>query len=260
MSYKIISLNTWSGQAFPQLVKFISEHASDTDVFCFQEVFHTTSDIIVDHGARTNLFHELCQLLPNHTGYPAFGEGGYDINAGKVDFHLEWGLATFVHKNINLLDQQNHLVFQFEEDLAENYGKQHRHAHVLKIGKPGHNPITVINFHGLWKRSFGKNDSPERLQQSKKLLEIISKQQETPIVLTGDFNLDPHTESLSLLKQNLRDLISEYGITSTRSSIYTKPGRFADYAFVSPQLQIESFEVPQEITASDHLPLIIKVS
>lgn len=258
MSYKIISLNTWGGHAFTELSKFISEHADDTDVFCFQEVYHTDTDIRASHPARYNLFSELCQLLPNHVGIPAFSEKGYDIQ-GKVDFHLEWGLSTFVHKNTALIDEQHHLVFQFAEDLEINYGRQPRKIHLLKIEKTGHQPITVINFHGLWKKELGKVDSPERLEQSRNIQQVLSKHQEQPIVLMGDFNLNPETESLAIIKQNLRDLITEYGVTSTRSSIYTKPGRYADYAFISPELTVESFQVPQEITASDHLPLILKL-
>ena len=259
MSYKIISLNTWGGQKFSDLQKFISEHATDTDVFCFQEVFHTESDnILTREGNRANLFAELSAILPNHHALRAHTCRGYDVT-GPVDYHIEWGIVTFVSKKLQLLDQQNHLVFEFSEHTEENYGKQPRNTHIVTIQKDQHQPISVANFHGIWKKGFGKNDCHERLQQSKNLIKILESQKH-PILLTGDFNLNPQTESLAIIKQNLRDLIAEHGITSTRSSLYTKPERYADYAFASPELNIESFDVPQNIVASDHLPLIIKVS
>jgi endonuclease/exonuclease/phosphatase family metal-dependent hydrolase len=116
----------------------------------------------------------------------------------------------------------------------------------------------VINFHGLWKKGFGKGDCPDRLRQSEKIKAVIEEHAE-PVILMGDFNLHPETESLSLLKKNLRDLIIEFQIPGTRSQLYPKPERFADYALISPEYQIESFEVPQNFDGSDHLPLILRI-
>lgn len=54
---KLVSLNVWAGRVFDPLMNFVSEHARDTDIFCFQEVFDTpTSRTIVDEHYRTNLF------------------------------------------------------------------------------------------------------------------------------------------------------------------------------------------------------------
>jgi endonuclease/exonuclease/phosphatase family metal-dependent hydrolase len=81
-----------------------------------------------------------------------------------------------------------------------------------------------------------------------------------PYVLCGDFNLLPESESLLMLEQyGLRNLIREFGITSTRTSLYPKEGRFADYAFISEGIQLKSFEVlPDEV--SDHAPLLIEIA
>ena len=54
-------------------------------------------------------------------------------------------------------------------------------------------------------------------------------------------------------------MIAEYGITSTRSSVYMKPGKFADYIFVSGAIQVENFAtIPDEV--SDHLALRLEFS
>ncbi len=53
-----------------------------------------------------------------------------------------------------------------------------------------------------------------------------------------------------------RNLIKEYSVQSTRSSYYKKELRFADYMFVSPEVNITDFKVlPDEV--SDHLAMYL---
>ncbi len=77
--------------------------------------------------------------------------------------------------------------------------------------------------------------------------------------MCGDFNLLPDTQSIQILEDTgLRNLIKETGVTSTRTSHYTKPEKFADYAFVSKNLNIKEFKVlPDEV--SDHSPLCLEI-
>lgn len=52
----------------------------------------------------------------------------------------------------------------------------------------------------------------------------------------------------------MRNLIKEYGVTSTRTSHYTKDEKFADYAFITQGIKVKDFKVlPDEF--SDHTPL-----
>ncbi len=78
-------------------------------------------------------------------------------------------------------------------------------------------------------------------------------------ILCGDFNLLPETESLQLFERaGLRNLIKEYGITSTRTSFYNKPVPYADYAFITNGVNLIDFKVlPEEV--SDHAPLYIEI-
>jgi endonuclease/exonuclease/phosphatase family metal-dependent hydrolase len=56
----------------------------------------------------------------------------------------------------------------------------------------------------------------------------------SPKILCGDFNLRPETKSMARVKAGMRDLIDEFNITSTRTALYDKPERYADYIFTSP--------------------------
>jgi exonuclease III len=64
-------------------------------------------------------------------------------------------------------------------------------------------------------------------------------------------------QSLAILEEGMKNLIKEYGVTDTRSSLYTKPIRFADYILVSPEIRINNFKVLAE-EVSDHLPMVLE--
>ena len=56
----------------------------------------------------------------------------------------------------------------------------------------------------------------------------------------------------------MRNLIKEYGITSTRTSFYEKENKFADHAFVSSDIEVVDFKVlPDEV--SDHAALYLEI-
>jgi endonuclease/exonuclease/phosphatase family metal-dependent hydrolase len=130
-----------------------------------------------------------------------------------------------------------------------------RNIQFIQFNDAGHD-YTVINFHGLWNGG-GKKDSPERLEQSRRVKEFIDTRGRGKVVLIGDFNLEPNTESVAILEKGMRNLIKEYDVTSTRSHYYPKPVKFADYAIVSKDLVVTRFEVLQD-PISDHLPLLLE--
>jgi endonuclease/exonuclease/phosphatase family metal-dependent hydrolase len=56
----------------------------------------------------------------------------------------------------------------------------------------------------------------------------------------------------------MRNLITEYGVTSTRTSLYTKTEeRFADYIFVSKDIEVKDFKVLPDVV-SDHAALLLE--
>jgi endonuclease/exonuclease/phosphatase family metal-dependent hydrolase len=118
-------------------------------------------------------------------------------------------------------------------------------------------PITVVNVHGLWNGK-GKTDTDERIEQSQKIVNFI-KTIKIKVILCGDFNLRLDTQSLAMIEgTGLRNLIREYNIPSTRTSLYGKPEKHADYIFTSPEIKIRHFSVmPDEV--SDHSPLLLEI-
>lgn len=102
-----------------------------------------------------------------------------------------------------------------------------------------------------------KTDTDDRLEQSRKICSFISSCS-GQVVVMGDFNLNPDTQSLAIAEEGMRNLVTEFGITSTRTSFYTREGKYADYALVSPEVYVVDFKVlPDEV--SDHAALWLEI-
>ncbi len=248
---KIMTLNTWGGRTGKDtLLAFFEKYREAVDIFCLQEMWRAPyEDLLgVDQSSvMTRGLQEITAILEEHF---------------EVFFHPhhneDYGLALFVRKSIPLLEVGERFVHKYKEFVPEdNAGKHARNIQYVKIGE-AHTPLTVINFHGLWNGQ-GKGDTEDRIIQSQNIIDFL-KEQKGEIVFCGDFNLVPETKSLKMFEEfGLRNLITENQITSTRTSLYTKSEKYADYVFVSPGIHVESLEVlPEEV--SDHAALLLEIN
>lgn len=108
-------------------------------------------------------------------------------------------------------------------------------------------------------RNRGRN-TPKRADQAQRLLDLSNRVSEAGDlrVICGDFNVDPGSETLAILKQNdYTELVTTFGFAGTRSSQYKKPGRYADYMLANCIENIVSFKVSYDPEVSDHCPLIL---
>jgi endonuclease/exonuclease/phosphatase family metal-dependent hydrolase len=243
---ELISFNTWGGRLGEQPIKNFCEKYRQTDVFCFQEIWETDDlSLIDDPKIDTKLLSKISTYLPEHQFF------------FRPQYRGIYGLATFVHKRHVVADEGEIFVFKeqgYENPMAMgNHARNIQYVHLKIDGKI----ISIINFHGLWNGN-GKTDTADRISQSLKIASFISNISQS-FLIAGDFNLEPETESIKIIEKVCsRNLIKEFGITSTRSSFYSKPGKFADYILLGEQLQARHFEVlPDE--ASDHLALRVKI-
>jgi endonuclease/exonuclease/phosphatase family metal-dependent hydrolase len=106
-------------------------------------------------------------------------------------------------------------------------------------------------------------DTVERVRFSSDIIDFF-KDKNAPVVIGGDFNLEPPTKSVGVFKEaGYRDLIDEHDIKTTRNhfawDLY--PGNelyYSDYVFVNDKLKVKNFEVVDN-EVSDHLPLIVEL-
>ncbi len=239
---KIISLNIWGGRVREKLLEFLEEHEK-IDVFCLQEVYDNAEEKeIIYNDAMLDIYEDIKKVLLNYVGY---------FRPHLKDYY---GLAIFAKNNLDIIEEGEHFVHKHKGYVPiDHIGFHAKNIQYIKILLNQKN-ITIMNFHGLWNGN-GKTDTEDRLNQSKKIKEFVDSTDGEKI-LCGDFNLRPDTESIKTLENGMRNLIKEYKINSTRTNLYTKPERFADYIFVSDGVKIKEFRVmPDEV--SDHSPLFL---
>jgi endonuclease/exonuclease/phosphatase family metal-dependent hydrolase len=111
--------------------------------------------------------------------------------------------------------------------------------------------FTILNFHGMWIVG-GKADTKMRILQSEKVRKIFDESNGAKI-LCADLNIERDTESMRILDAGNKNLIQEYGVSSTRSS-FKERSEVVDYVVVSTDVDVKDFKVlPNEI--SSHLAL-----
>jgi endonuclease/exonuclease/phosphatase family metal-dependent hydrolase len=239
---KLITLNMWGGHIYDPLVEFIKSYR-EVDIFCLQEVYDDAPEKISTEERKVclTLFSDLQKLLPHHTGFfGAVVDGVY-------------GNAIFVSNKLEVLDEGNVNI----HDNPHYPGRGPTHSRNLQWIQclVGQHIYSIFNVHGLW-NGRGKADSPERIIQSERIRRFIDTLN-TPKILCGDFNLRPDTESVKILEAGMTNHITLSHVTSTRTRYYTKPEKFADYIFTSPEVPVKAFSVlPDQV--SDHAPLLIE--
>jgi endonuclease/exonuclease/phosphatase family metal-dependent hydrolase len=253
----IVSLNIWGGRAGSEKIfAFFEKYRDTVDIFCLQEVWSDRYDdyegvlaggkpldqsLIMTHALR-----DIGEKLPHHTAY---------FHPGFLD---NFGLCTFVRNTIPVHESGDTFVHRERGYIpTEDLGHYARNLQYLTL-ELNEKEVTVMNFHGLWNGK-GKTDCEERLIQSDRIIEFIQSLT-SPYILCGDFNLLPDTESIQKFEHaGMRNLISEFNITSTRTPLYDKPVGYADYAFVSEGIEVTDFKVlPDEV--SDHAPLQLDIA
>lgn len=264
---KIVSLNAWGGQVWDTLAPWVS--GLDADVLCLQEVIRAPvpspewlhyEDPYRKLAQRADLFGDISGLMPMHQGTFAPAARGTLRDGSGADIASEHGIAVWVRRNLAI----THVTQDFIHGTFRRNGwgpePVPRTMQAMRIEDPDTGQaLCVAHLHGL-RDPAGKGDTPDRAAQAGRILSILETvwKPGTPCVLAGDFNVLPDSETLALLRAaGLIDLISLHGITDTRTDLYTKAQRFADYMLVTPDLCNARFEVPATPAVSDHRALIL---
>ncbi|MDB5188912.1 MAG: Endonuclease [Candidatus Nomurabacteria bacterium] len=245
---KLITLNTWAGREKAAFDAFLKEHMVETDIFCFQEIFNNydgaTGDYINHDEGNGNILQEITDILADFDQY-------FCPIAENV-----FGIAIFLKKGIGLIASGELVMYENPDfdphDKTSDHTRKMQWMHI----QHGRKDVMIMNVHGHWDAR-GRDDTPNRLQQSKILNDFIESVGLTPKIMVGDFNLNAQTESIKLLEKNFTNLISKYGVTSTRTPLYTGDDQHSDYVFVSPEVLVEDFKVMPDVV-SDHAPLYLQ--
>ncbi|MES3030854.1 MAG: endonuclease/exonuclease/phosphatase family protein [Patescibacteria group bacterium] len=247
---RLISLNTWGGRGGKENFLKFFEAYKDVDIFCLQEVWSGGEHMegketggVKFENIMYDLLGDIGKILHTHSAY------------FRPHYHEWYGLAILAKNTLKIVDEGE--LFVFQEKGYEPSGHLGTHARNIQwiTFETKKGPFTVVNFHGLWNGN-GKTDTEDRLLQSDKIVNFI-KNLKTPHVLVGDFNLRPDTQSIKKIEDlGNRNLIKEFAVTSTRTSMYKKEERFADYAFISKEIELNEFKIMTE-EVSDHAAMYL---
>jgi endonuclease/exonuclease/phosphatase family metal-dependent hydrolase len=225
---RVIFLNTWHGKIEDALGEYLRQNNQTTDIFCFQE--------------GDGEVQRLCaQFLTGYTSY---------TDRKTLSETNNFAQTIYVRKD---------LVIRSSGSILKSHLRTGLGVYVeVAIGEKR---LFVCNFHGA-SRPVDKLDNTDRILQSTTLIDFFKDKNH--VVIGGDFNLFPETESVQIFQTHgYQDLIKEYNITNTRNRYVwerypdTKQ-YYSDYAFVSPLVHCVDFTVPNN-EVSDHLPLEVTI-
>lgn len=263
---KILSLNVWGGMLHAPLIDYLAQ--VDADVYCLQEVpraigarsdWLTYRDGAIELQQRANLYKDITAALPAHDGFFAPSMRG-ELMDGDQACWQEFGLATFIRQDFAVIGQALDFVHQAFSPHGFGAHPRSRNAHAFRLyDYEADRPICIVQCHGL-RTENGKGDTPCREAQAEALVALIERlhHSDEALVLCGDLNILPESSTFeTLARLGLADLVTGNGFTDTRTSLYTKPGRYADYMLVNRQAQVAAFSVIESPEVSDHRALLL---
>ena len=239
---KLFQLNAWGLRLSTNVANLIQHEAPD--IVAFQEVFESN----LETGFFPTLTEFMRSVRFHHQYYsPVYG---FKLMSGTLEF------GNAITSNLTLTDQKtvftNHAYiddFRFERD---DYNIRN-FQHVVAEDEQG-NPFHIINHHGYHVPGHKKGNE-FTLKACQQILDY-ARELDGPIIITGDFNLEPASESLELLNKKFRNLSVEYNLTTTRTH-HTNKAEVCDYIFVNDAVTVENFYMPEEV-ASDHQGLVLE--
>ncbi len=262
----VMCLNGWGGKLHDALLPYLASAAPD--ILCLQEVIYSPASdkdwLTYRDGnqvlpQRANFFRDVHDALPDHaaTFCPAARGTLWDDDRQVPS---QWGLASFVHTSHPVIGQVQGFVHKDYSPTGYGEHPRSRSAHGFRVyDYEAKRAVSITHMHGLRDLN-GKMDTPARAAQAHRLLEMsqaVSQPGDLRIIC-GDFNVEPDSETLRLLSSSgMVELVTARGFTGTRSSHYTKPGKFADYMLISEEGAVKDFQVVHAPEVSDHRPLVL---
>lgn len=266
---RIVSLNAWGGQVWHALGPWLETLAAD--VLCLQEVTRRLApgpgwlryaDPYRALDQRADLYADVSARLPAHQ--PRFApaaRGWLEDDAGRPH-PSEHGIAQWVAPDLAIAGQWQGFVHGSFR--VGGWGEEPvpRAAQITRVATSGGRSALVGHVHGLRDPS-GKGDTPERRAQWRALADAVQamRREGEPVALLGDLNVLPGSEAFDILGAiGLADLVTARGHDDTRTSLYEKPQRHANYCLVSQDARVLSFDVPAAPEVSDHRPLVLHLA
>ena len=251
MTIKLLQLNIEKGKRLGEIVNYIRQ--GNFDIVCLQEV---TSGKFSPTGINAY------DIVKAKTGLEGFLSPYIGFVGDTTTFFAN---ATFWSRRLRPVASHTIWLKRYEEvsSLKLKYEKMPRAALAVLLNIHG-KKLMVINTHLAWGPT--PQERVYQTNQAGKLYDWIKQHQKDPFVLTGDFNLNPHTFTVARLGSLGTNLITKYKITNTLNPMtHRVPALFpsgiaCDYIITDRRLAITNFFVEEQADLSDHFGLVVKFS
>ena len=237
---RLVQLNAWGGRLEHQVADLLRDEAAN--FVCLQEIISTEGN----GGLAIPL-----EKLQTQLGY------AHSFMSPVFSFNLMNNKATFGNATLSefpfAIQKTIFTNLEYTEDFDfDSYDYNIRnlqHAQVDINGKKLH----ILNHHGHHVRQH-KHGDEQTLRQMQQIAAYLERL-DGPIILAGDFNLAPDSESLQVLNACLRNLSIEYKLQTTRTELTAKK-EVCDYIFINGAVDVVDFRMSTKL-ASDHAALIM---
>jgi endonuclease/exonuclease/phosphatase family metal-dependent hydrolase len=238
---KLVQLNAWGGRLEHQVTDLLRDEAAT--FVCLQEIISTAGD-----GVLCVPLEQLQTALGQVNAYMSpvisFSLMNHKASYGNAILsELPFAAKKTIFTNLTYKDD-----FDFDSDDYNIRNLQH-----VQVGIDG-KTLNILNHHGHHIRQH-KNGDAQTLRQMQQIADYIELL-DGPVILSGDFNLAPHSPSLEILNANLRNLSIEHKLTTTRTLLTAKK-EVCDYIFVSDGIKVSNFRASDKL-ASDHQALVLE--
>jgi endonuclease/exonuclease/phosphatase family metal-dependent hydrolase len=240
---KIIQLNIWGGKLGHRIIDFLQ--AESPDIVCMQEV----NDLKGRSGY--NLFASLDEIKEGASFDHDFMSPTYSYR--YMERELSYGNAILSKFPISSRKTIfTHGAYKQNFDITQDDGNV-RNLQVATVDTAA-GALNIVNHHGYHIHG-SKAGTPETLKAMQLIADTISKL-DGPVIVCGDFNLAPDSQSLAILNDQLTNLSITNNLTRTYSQL-SIVNEVCDYIFVNDQVKVHDFQMSEELV-SDHQALILE--
>lgn len=239
---KLIQLNIWGGKLGRQIIDFLQ--AEQPDIVCMQEV----NDL--EGRAGYKFFATLDEIKAGSDLDNAFMSPAYASR--YMERELEYGNAIASKFPIS----SSRTVFtngQYKRnfDITKDDGNI-RNLQVVELDTAG-TKLNLLNHHGYHIKGSkaGDDNTIKAMQTIAQTIDSLHG----PVILCGDFNLAPDSQSINIINQKLTNLSIANKLRSTYNQFGTSD-TVCDYIFVNNLVKVRSFKMSDE-AVSDHKALIL---
>jgi endonuclease/exonuclease/phosphatase family metal-dependent hydrolase len=238
---KLIQANIWGGRIDKSLDSFLRREKAN--FICLQEAVEAPGV-----AALSITLSELTMGAPyNHIFFsPVFSFNLMNKTAGFGNAILSEQKAVESQTVFTGLEYKE--SFDFDSDGGNIRNLQHA------VYEVGGKKLNILNHHGHHINQH-KNGDAETMRQCRMIVDYIATL-DGPVILTGDFNLAPHSESLEQINAVLTNLSVKYKLKTTRNQLTYKT-EVCDFIFVNEQVKVKDFCASDELI-SDHKALILE--